>query len=266
MDYGFARRPVWVLGHVLVLVAVLVLTNLGLWQLRRLDERKEANERVEASSLAAPLDTGGLASLGRRTGANEPSDTLDEVEGLEFRRATVNGMFDADHQVLVGYRTNLGLPGYHLVTPLQLVDVDGRPLGHTVLVNRGFVPRDIAESPGQDDRTAQLAPPTGVVEITGVLRDNEPVDLEEVEARADGALPRLQRVDIEAIDAYVPGEIVPLYVELQRPVPSGFPVPLPPLDLTNGPHLSYAVQWFCFAAVTGVGWLAVLRRQATKPG
>ena len=35
--------------------------------------------------------------------------------------------------------------------------------------------------------------------------------------------------------------------------------PLPPF--TNGPHFSYAVQWFSFAAIAIVGYGVVLRRE-----
>ena len=38
------------------------------------------------------------------------------------------------------------------------------------------------------------------------------------------------------------------------------PVPLP--DLDEGPHLSYAFQWFIFAAIGAVGYVMILRRNA----
>jgi surfeit locus 1 family protein len=44
-------------------------------------------------------------------------------------------------------------------------------------------------------------------------------------------------------------------------------VPLPPLG--NGPHLSYAVQWFSFAAIGLIGLVVVFlrrRREAAAPG
>jgi cytochrome oxidase assembly protein ShyY1 len=38
------------------------------------------------------------------------------------------------------------------------------------------------------------------------------------------------------------------------------PVPLPPLD--DGPHLSYAIQWFIFSTIALVGYPLILRRHA----
>ena len=38
----------------------------------------------------------------------------------------------------------------------------------------------------------------------------------------------------------------------------------PPLDLTEGNHLSYALSWFSFAIVLLVGYPVFVIRQATK--
>ena len=42
--------------------------------------------------------------------------------------------------------------------------------------------------------------------------------------------------------------------------PSALPVPVPLPELSEGPHLSYAIQGFSFAAVTAVGAGVLLRR------
>ena len=69
------------------------------------------------------------------------------------------------------------------------------------------------------------------------------------------------------IDELTPLDLVPgLYLELQEPTPAGFPDPLPPLDLGDGPHRSYAIQWFAFATLTAVGWVVLVRRRASSAG
>jgi len=239
-DYRFARAPRWVVGHVIVLIAVVVMVNLGLWQLRRLDERRDANARVAERSRAAAVDVDQLAG--------EP------IERVEFRRVTATGTFDADHEVLVGYRTSRGLPGYHVLTPLVLDN------GSAVLVNRGFVPLSIAE----DWPVADAAPPSGEVEVKGVLRRSfdarrQSIDPPSSERRR---APTIDDVDVEVIDQFVPGDLLPMHIELQSPRPAGFPDPLPDVDLSNGPHLSYAIQWFLFSTVAAVGWFVLLRRRA----
>jgi cytochrome oxidase assembly protein ShyY1 len=37
---------------------------------------------------------------------------------------------------------------------------------------------------------------------------------------------------------------------------------LPRPELGNGPHLSYAGQWFIFASIAAIGYLLVLRKVA----
>jgi surfeit locus 1 family protein len=57
-----------------------------------------------------------------------------------------------------------------------------------------------------------------------------------------------------------------LPVVLRRTSPSpGMPAalrPVPPPALDDGPHLSYAVQWFSFAAIALVGGALLARRDA----
>ncbi|MGH7459412.1 MAG: SURF1 family cytochrome oxidase biogenesis protein, partial [Longimicrobiales bacterium] len=40
----------------------------------------------------------------------------------------------------------------------------------------------------------------------------------------------------------------------------GFPIRLQPPVLDRGPHLGYAVQWFSFAAIALIGWVALMIR------
>jgi surfeit locus 1 family protein len=46
--------------------------------------------------------------------------------------------------------------------------------------------------------------------------------------------------------------------------PSNAPRRLPPPELTNGPHLSYVIQWFSFAVIILVGTAALLRRKVRR--
>ena len=76
-DYRFARRPVWIAGHLLVAALVLSMVGLGAWQLRRLDERREQNALVEARSALAPVPVGE---------ALDPGDTGGTVDGDDHKK------------------------------------------------------------------------------------------------------------------------------------------------------------------------------------
>ena len=56
---------------------------------------------------------------------------------------------------------------------------------------------------------------------------------------------------------------VPLSSAPHRALPPGlirWPIP----ELSDGPHLSYAIQWFSFAVIIGVGSLALVRKRAAE--
>jgi surfeit locus 1 family protein len=139
----------------------------------------------------------------------------------------------------------------HLVSPLVLAD------GRVVMVNRGWLPApDAASAEADSFRTA------GPVRVTGVLRPvTEDADGGMPAAGRAGADSTWRRIDLAAARARSPGAVLPLY--LQR-LPSGDDPPSPPLaeplpELSEGNHLSYAVQWFSFATIAVVGLVILLR-------
>ena len=44
VSYRFALRPKWILSHLFVVALVVLMINLGFWQLRRLDQRRARGE------------------------------------------------------------------------------------------------------------------------------------------------------------------------------------------------------------------------------
>ena len=73
----------------------------------------------------------------------------------------------------------------------------------------------------------------------------------------------LSRVDLETLQEQVPYELLPMYVILrtQHPEQGDLPVPEPPPELTDGPHLGYALQWFAFGSIALIGWVILVRRE-----
>ena len=71
----------------------------------------------------------------------------------------------------------------------------------------------------------------------------------------------MAEIDLEALSDY--WQIDLTSVVLQRKdlgAVTGMPIPLLPPDLTEGPHLSYAVQWFIFMSIALIGYPLVLRK------
>ncbi|HYU58335.1 MAG TPA: SURF1 family cytochrome oxidase biogenesis protein, partial [Actinomycetota bacterium] len=77
------------------------------------------------------------------------------------------------------------------------------------------------------------------------------------------------RIDLQALQARVPYDLYPVVLRLatqEPPQAAGIPEPVPQEPLDEGPHLSYAVQWFAFAAIGLIGWPILLRRAARDRG
>ena len=236
--YRFALRGRWLVGHVVVLLLAALFVRLGLWQLDRLDERKERNDRIESRMDAPPSEVEAL-----------PADP----ESADHRSAVARGVYDATSQVRVQLRSYSGQPGDWVLTPLELAD------GRAVIVNRGWVPQGTPPS--------EYAPPEGEVEVRGLALRSQVRGRFAPGDEQTGRLEVLNRVDVARLAQQAPYELLPFYVELdeQTPAAGRLPRPLPPPALGNGPHLSYAFQWFAFAAIGLIGWPLLLRRAAARP-
>ena len=117
--------------------------------------------------------------------------------------------------------------------------------------------------------TEEAAAPSGDVTIEGRLRRTEVRRTGALSDAGEGDLTEAQRLDIPRLAAQLPGDVVPMYVELTAsdpPAGGDFPVPIAQPALGEGPHLSYAVQWFIFSVLVAIGWfLAVRRSRKVRP-
>jgi surfeit locus 1 family protein len=217
---------------------------LGLWQLDRLDQRRAFDRLVEErlSTPAEPIDE--LIAVG--AGA----------EGWQYRRVEVRGRYDANREFVLFGRTLGGIPGNHVLTPIVTED------GTAVLVDRGWIPIELDDPP-----IAQAAPSSAEITATGVMFPSEGGDPGGPAARAQ-PLSDVGEIDLARIQAALPYDLAPGYLWLQGQRPAGgqLPRPVPLPDLTDAPpHLSYAIQWFVFAAIAVVGYGALLRRELSAP-
>jgi surfeit locus 1 family protein len=73
-------------------------------------------------------------------------------------------------------------------------------------------------------------------------------------------------VNLERINHQVSVPLLPAYIQ-QSPGSTQIAPPYrsePQLDLTEGPHFSYALQWFTFAAILAIGYPIYVRRQTSN--
>ena len=251
--YRFLLKPRWILSHVFVLVVVITMINLGFWQLSRLDEKKAHNAVIVAAENETPIPLVDLLPTGA---ASTPA----QVSAVDYRVVLVRGTYRADQQVLITNRTYGGQPGFWVITPLQLAD------GTAVAINRGWVPYSYTPDP---TTWGDFAPPTGDVVVQGTIRPpqiRQNTIVGSPSDASDGVLTELARVDVARLDQQVPESLWPLYLDLQaqQPAQVDLPVPVDAPELSEGPHLGYAIQWFVFSALTLIVYPLLLRRHAHK--
>jgi cytochrome oxidase assembly protein ShyY1 len=216
-----------------VIVVAAVCVRLGFWQLDRLEQRRSFNAEVRAALASDPAPLGDVLADG----------------DLAYRRVTVDGTWDPEHEVILFGRSLDGRPGNHVLIPLVF------GAGRAVLVDRGWVPSEVRSAPVGGDAAASA----GDVTVDGIMLPSDDAGDDPV---AGGTLPaQVRSVDVAALDAAIPSELVAnAYVLLERQTPiQERPIPAPLPELSEGPHLSYAIQWFTFAAISLVGYGVLAR-------
>src|SRR5205807_637028 len=112
---------------------------------------------------------------------------------------------------------------------------------------------------------ADAEPPAGQVTVEGLMQETQTKGLFGPTDPGTGRLTNVARVDVERVQQQVPYHLYPMWVQLTSSSPAqtgGEPEVLPPPTLDEGPHFSYAVQWFIFSTIAVVGYPLILRRSA----
>ena len=198
--------------------------RLGLWQIDRHEQRKASNAVIAARSEHEML---ALRSA-------------DLPDSMEYRMVRAVGVFDRSREIVELGRAMNGVPAVYVATPLVTRE------GFAVLVERGWAPSASA-------RAVDLA----------ALREPDTSRVEGMLLRLDGgSVPSgtgwplyVRRADPAVLQPLFPYPLAP-FVLRRTILPPGAPAglglaPLP--QLTAGPHLSYAVQWFAFATIAVIG-------------
>jgi surfeit locus 1 family protein len=200
--------------------------SLGQWQLRRAQEKLHVQDAWDRAEQAAPVAVAGamLAEIGARLPL----------------RLRLRGRLLFEHEVWLENRMMDGRAGWMLVTPLRLDD------GATVLVNRGFAPRD----PRDRLRLPTVARPQGEVTIEGLAVPHAARVLQIGENAPAGTGPLVwQNFDFDAFER-ARGLAVPRWVVQQTGgADDGLLRRWPRLDSGVDKHRGYALQWFSLAAL-----------------
>jgi surfeit locus 1 family protein len=235
------RRP-WIFVTILVIVAAAVMIRLGIWQLDRLAGRRAFNEQVLSQIDQPPLPlTDAVVSV--------------DLEAFEFRTVLIEGEYDLANTLVLGNQVWNEQIGVHLLTPLQIASTET-----VILVDQGWIPFDDWIN-GELHKYDQ----SGSVQVEGMLRVSQTkLGLRDCLDETAGEPPfQVWCLALDGIASHLHYDLLPVYL-IQAPVGEQDTPPyrvIPEIEITEGPHLSYAVQWFSFAGILLIGYPFFVRRE-----
>jgi cytochrome oxidase assembly protein ShyY1 len=214
-----------ILKSLVALVLVILFLWAGQWQYERGVERHAKNTLIKEQSLLQPIQV---------------SQLNDDITALEWRKITLSGFFDSNNEILLRNRYHEGFYGFEQLTLFAFGE-------KKIWVDRGWIKAgaDATISPKLQETCE------GNVTITGRIR-------------MDSSLPRgkffaisqdSNRNMVSQLDARKGVQTEKFYVDLisasDARMNPDVPVELP--ELSDGPHMAYALQWVFFAGLVIYG-------------
>ena len=225
------QRPIF--KSLVALLLILGCLWASQWQFQRGIDRQDRNSLIESALQEPSLNL---------------SDLNSDFEKYEWRSVNANGTFDSKNQILLKNRYFEGVYGYEVLTRFTTND------GRSLWIDRGWV------KAGKDAKTAPIvsAVPDGVVSISARLRLDRSLP-----QGAFFALPTSGSGMISKLNAQADSDSEGFYLDLL----SGSEISLTPTvpaqvpELSDGPHLAYALQWIFFAGLIVYGRILIRRGQ-----
>jgi surfeit locus 1 family protein len=219
------------------LLMMVLLCSLGMWQLRRADEKTLLIQQRQAAGNKNIVDLNKI-----------PTPMLLD---LEYQHITVEGVFDVEHQLLIDNQVRNGKAGFFVLTPYFL-----NGSNKAVLVNRGWVPMTADRKVEADITLAE-----NDEKLSGRVNHFPSVGLK----LAGADIPTenwpviVQIVNTAIIEDRLGYSLLDFQIEMDATESYGFnrnwiDVSLMPPEK----HVAYAVQWFGLALTLTVlsAWLS----------
>jgi len=207
------------------------------WQYHRGVARHARNSLIETNSSAQPVQLSSVTA---------------DVKAHEWQPTIVSGAFDAQSQILLRNSYSDGVYGFELLT--RFTDSAGK----TFWVDCGWVKAGASAT-----TRPELPPiPTGPVSITGRLRLDSSLPQGSFFAIPQGSSSGL----IAKANAQSGTQTENFYIDLisgsETSLTPSVSAQLP--ELSDGPHMAYALQWIFFAALIGYGRFLIRRDVLTR--
>ena len=226
-----AREQYFFLKSLVALALICLCLIAAQWQYHRGIDRHARNSMIEAN-IAAPIIT--LTSAA--------SDLVKN----EWRTVSATGSFDAGQTILLRNRYFEGKYGFEFLTLFETSS------GAKFWVDRGWL---VA---GKDALTAPVIPatPAGQVEVSGRLRLDSSLSRGSffaLPASGTGLISKWNAQNEVATEGFYLDLLNGSTSELAPSVTAQLP------ELSDGPHMAYALQWVFFAGLVGYGRILIRR-------
>ncbi|CAB4779614.1 MAG: hypothetical protein F2766_06370 [Actinobacteria bacterium] len=226
------QREPWAIRKSLIAVLLIVgCLWAAQWQYHRGVDRHARNSMIQTHISLPP----------------KPLESVRQTpEKFEWQSVTTNGVFDSSHQILLRNRYSEGTYGFEVLTLFTSSH------NQKFWVDRGWV---------QAGKTASTPPvvsdvPTGNVEIRGRLRLDTSLP-----KGSFFALPSSGTALVRELNAQSRLSTEKFYLDLlsgsDTSLTPAVPAQLP--ELSDGPHMAYALQWLFFAALIIYGRILIRR-------
>ena len=216
---------------------ILLTVHLGNWQTERAHYKRILQARVDHADRAPSLNVG--------------SRPVDKAHIL-YRRVTVRGLFDPEHEILLDNRIYRGVAGYHVLTPLR---IEGS--NRYVLVNRGWLPVGSSRKALPRIRSIETQ-----VKIEGLALDPDTRYFELPGAGPQGRL--WQNLDFVSYATRSGLSLQAFMLQQSNDTNDGLVRDWPRPDTGIAMHESYALQWYGLAATLAMLWLSLNLKRNIK--
>lgn len=219
------------LGTIMAIIGVSGFSGLGIWQTQRAIEKQQLQQRIDHKAQQQAFHLNQNAS---------------NITNRTYQKVTASGHYDKNNEILIDNTVYKGTAGYHVLTPFILDNSNS-----VVMVNRGWVPvgrdRNILPS---------IETPEEALNIHGIIsphKSKPPLILGEL----DMAARVWPYYDYEKHMAYTNYNIMPVVILLDDNDKTGYIRDWPKYDAKMGMHIGYAIQWYVFAVIVLITYLAV---------
>ncbi|MEV8338084.1 SURF1 family protein [Leucobacter sp. NPDC077196] len=242
VGWSFLRSGRWAGYAAMLLIFSIACVLLGNWQFERRAEARAEIDRIDNNYDAEPIAL-----------ADElPVLSEFDEDRQKWRTVLVEGEYVGD-PFLARNRPGPGGVGSDVIQAMQTAE------GDTFFIDRGWVPVDGASAENADP-TELPPPPEGTTTVEARLRASEP----EIPGRTTSgrAVASIELPELAEMAGAPESTYTGAYGMLVSETPEGEHGVLPAKPARDeGPHLSYAVQWYIFIAIAAIGVTYAARRE-----